>query len=335
MATTQVAMVEELASLIKDNLHSKHLVLSTEEALIAALQQQCSLDDNDDDGRGQDDDAEDTIELQPTGAYHRLLLHRLADIYGFVHESVGEGDDRHLVLQRCSETAIPPVLVSDMLWKYDNCDNLASVVLTRNDADFRDSWKAEIVQEDVYVESSHLKPDADLKPVKHSVILPTASLKEREASYRAARERIFSVDDAKERNASSIKSRQIPIVAQRMIAHALGKNVHNLTEAAASREGRGKQQTNGPNIPTSSRNNFYPVSPDNREASYIQNSDSNTVARNSYQTTTSQKCRTVNRRAVSAESLKKEQTGAAKRMFAHALGLPAVQGSNGAGSKPK
>uniref|UniRef100_A0A0A9F0S5 Uncharacterized protein n=1 Tax=Arundo donax TaxID=35708 RepID=A0A0A9F0S5_ARUDO len=42
--------VEELASLIKDNLHSKHLVLSTEEALIAILQQhqQCREDEDDD-----------------------------------------------------------------------------------------------------------------------------------------------------------------------------------------------------------------------------------------------------------------------------------------------
>lgn len=80
MATTQFAMVEELASLVKDNLHSKHLILSTEEALIAALQQlRCS----DDGGREEVDDAADTIELQPAGAYHRLLLHRLAEIYGY------------------------------------------------------------------------------------------------------------------------------------------------------------------------------------------------------------------------------------------------------------
>lgn len=123
MATTLVAMVEELASLIKDNLHSKHLVLSTEETLLAVLQQQCRLDDG---------DAEDTIELQPAGAYHRLLLHRLAEIYGFAHESVGEGEDRHLVLQRCSETAMPPVLVSDMLWEYDNCADSTSVLLMEN-----------------------------------------------------------------------------------------------------------------------------------------------------------------------------------------------------------
>lgn len=79
MTTTQFAMVEELASLIKDNLHSKHLILSTEEALIAALQQLHCRDGD----REEDDDAADTIELQPAGAYHRLLLHRLAEIYGY------------------------------------------------------------------------------------------------------------------------------------------------------------------------------------------------------------------------------------------------------------
>lgn len=82
MATTQFAMVEELASLIKDNLHSKHLILSTEEALIAALQQ-LHCHDGDGDREDEDDAAADTIELQPAGAYHRLLLHRLAEIYGY------------------------------------------------------------------------------------------------------------------------------------------------------------------------------------------------------------------------------------------------------------
>ena len=92
MATTQFAMVEELASLIKDNLHSKHLILSTEESLIAALQQlHCRDGDGDGDGDGdleEDDDAADTIELQPAGAYHRLLLHRLAEIYGYTSASL-------------------------------------------------------------------------------------------------------------------------------------------------------------------------------------------------------------------------------------------------------
>ncbi|RLN04634.1 hypothetical protein C2845_PM13G14670 [Panicum miliaceum] len=67
MDTTQFAMFEELASLTKDNLHSKHLILSTEEALIAALQQLRCTDAGDSDG-GEEDGAADTIELQPAGA---------------------------------------------------------------------------------------------------------------------------------------------------------------------------------------------------------------------------------------------------------------------------
>ncbi|KAF8728694.1 hypothetical protein HU200_017966 [Digitaria exilis] len=309
MATTQFAMVEELASLIKDNLHSKHLILSTEESLIAVLQQLRCGNDDDDGDREEDDDEADTIELQPAGAYHRLLLHRLAEIYGFAHESVGEGEDRHLVLQRCPETAIPPVLVSDMLWKFDNSDDFASVVLTRN--------------------------DTDLKPRKPSEVFPAASLKEREAAYRAARERIFSGDAAKGNDRSYVKCRQVPVVAQRMIAHALGQKIQNSTETVALTEGRGKQTSKGPNIPTRSRNNFNPVAPDNRKESYVQNGKPNSAGRNSYQPVSNQRCRTANSRAVTAESLKKEQTGAARRMFAHALGLSAAQGNNGALPKPK
>jgi len=91
-------------------------------------------------------------------------------------------------------------------------------------------------------------------------------LKEREAAYRAARERIFSGDDAKGNDRSHMKCRQAPVVAQRMIAHALGQKVQNTTETVASTESRGKQLSNGKNIPTHSRNNFCPVTPDNREA---------------------------------------------------------------------
>jgi len=63
-----------------------------------------------------------------------------------------------------------------------------------------------------------------------------------------------------------MKCRQAPVVAQRMIAHALCQKVQNTTETVASTESRGKQLSNGKNIPTHSRNNFCPVTPDNREA---------------------------------------------------------------------
>ncbi|KAL6977072.1 hypothetical protein U1Q18_025866, partial [Sarracenia purpurea var. burkii] len=69
MSLTQFAMVEELAFLVKDNLPCKHLVLSMEEAFINFLQ-----DDPSSDG---------VLELEPMNAYNRLLLHRLADIFGY------------------------------------------------------------------------------------------------------------------------------------------------------------------------------------------------------------------------------------------------------------
>ncbi|XP_021911119.1 uncharacterized protein LOC110824946 [Carica papaya] len=59
------------------------------------------------------------LELEPMNPYRRLLMHRLADIFGFAHESVGEGDDRHLILERRPDTSIPSILVSDILWHYD------------------------------------------------------------------------------------------------------------------------------------------------------------------------------------------------------------------------
>jgi len=207
-------------------------------------------------------------------------------------------------------------------------------VLTRNDTDSQKPCKVD-VQEDTYVKNSHLKDTTDLKPLKQSAVFPAASLKEREAAYRAARERIFSGDDAKGNDKSYVKCRQVPVVAQRMIAHALGQKVQNPTETVASTEGRGKQLANGPKVPTRSRNNFYPVAPDNGEENNVRIGKPKSASRNSYQTSTSQRCCTANSRAATAESLKKEQTGAARRMFAHALGLSAAQGSYGALPKPK
>ncbi|XVF06933.1 hypothetical protein REPUB_Repub06bG0093800 [Reevesia pubescens] len=121
MSGTQFAMVEELAFLVKDNLPCKHLLLSMEEAFINFLQ-----DDTSSDG---------ILELEPMNSYNRLLLHRLADIFGFAHESIGEGDDRHLVLERCPETSIPSILVSDILWQCDEPQSLPTSchILTREE----------------------------------------------------------------------------------------------------------------------------------------------------------------------------------------------------------
>ncbi|CAN1824937.1 hypothetical protein LINPERHAP1_LOCUS30960, partial [Linum perenne] len=64
--------VEELAFLIRDNLRSKHLVLAMEDTFVNFLQHDTSSDG--------------VLELEPMDPYNRLLLHRLADIFGDLHQ---------------------------------------------------------------------------------------------------------------------------------------------------------------------------------------------------------------------------------------------------------
>lgn len=253
MTMTQFAMVEELASLIRDNLYCKHLVLSVEEALINFIH-------NDSNQNG-------LIELQPVGPYYRLLLHRLADIYGFSHESVGEGDDRHLVLERSSETAIPPILISDILWQYDGCEPPTTP-------------------------SHNILRRKEVQEIQKTKTLTTSmSLEEKEAAYQAARERIFSVQDNTNNKELVIpKSRTVPVIAQRMIAHALG------TKISSSRESPATDQM----IETS-------------EPMNSEHSKQSLKEKKLHHKHTVKKSNPVN--------MEREQKGAAKRIFANALGL--------------
>ncbi|KAL6345081.1 hypothetical protein AAG906_013564 [Vitis piasezkii] len=157
--------VEELAFLIKDNLPCKHLVLSIEEALVNFLQ-----DDNSLDG---------VMELEPMNPYERLLVHRLADIFGFAHVSIGEGDERHLTLERCPETrqCIPSILVSDIIWQYQ---------------------------------------ESQPPTMSHQL------LRRNEASQRIC----------------AAEARNVPVVARRMIAHALGHRINSCNQDVKECEGQ-------------------------------------------------------------------------------------------------
>ncbi|MCO5579409.1 hypothetical protein L7F22_033264 [Adiantum nelumboides] len=115
-----VAMAEELAWLVKDNLSCKHLVLSAEEAFVAFLDSP------------EISSAGHVLTLEPMAAYHRMLLHRLADIFRLAHESIGEGEDRRLVLERCEDSCIPRVLVSDVLECNEVAHSYAPLILKRN-----------------------------------------------------------------------------------------------------------------------------------------------------------------------------------------------------------
>ncbi|KAL5767268.1 hypothetical protein ACOSP7_013852 [Xanthoceras sorbifolium] len=311
MSLTQFAMVEELAFLVKDNLPSKHLVLSMEEALVNFLQ-----DDNGADG---------VLELEPMNPYNRLLLHRLADIFGFAHESVGEGDKRHLVLERCPETSIPSILVSDILWQYGEPETLTKshLLLRRKEA----------------------------PPVlKNQSPSLGHSLEEREAAYLAARERIFSTDACTVTETVRQKPRNVPIVARRMIAHALGQKIKTQNQDDNVKDSKECEQPTGEvNIQHNDRvgpstsleacqdTTFRPHQDGNNSSckgktnnpKYNTSSQSERKApresaeRSSTNVSTSRNGRSKS--SANKEYSKEQQVGAAKRMFAHALGLQSAK----------
>jgi hypothetical protein len=160
------------------------------------------------------------------------------------------------------------------------------------------------------------------------------SLKEREAAYRAARERIFSTHEKAKGNDTSAaaKPRHVPAVAQRMISHALGKRVVDTRERADALKNRETEPVNGRNIQTGSMNKLYADRPVRREEKYAGKCNPSSPGGDPRRNPSTQNRHTSN---VSAETLKKEQTGAAKRMFANALGLPGVGIADGAARKPK
>uniref|UniRef100_A0A5B7C3B1 Putative Single-stranded nucleic acid binding R3H protein isoform 2 n=1 Tax=Davidia involucrata TaxID=16924 RepID=A0A5B7C3B1_DAVIN len=298
MSATEFAMVEELAFLIKDNLPCKHLVLSMEEGLVNFLQ-----DDTSSDG---------VLELEPMNSYNRLLLHRLADIFGFSHQSVGEGDDRHLILERCPETSIPSILVSDLLWQYDEFQSPMSHQLLRR---------------------------KNASPVL-KVETPTFqfSLEEREAAYLAARERIFSMDGGEAKEPIKQKPRNIPVVARRMIAHALGQRINPSSQAVSLKSTKEYGEQND------LMNNTAPIFETYEETNNLSGRKENSCGKPKVSECNSSAALHTERKVsdkpvdkastrvgiprtgrnqigVQKDNLKEEHIGAAKRMFAHALGF--------------
>lgn len=194
MSLNEFAMVEELAFLIKDNLPCKHLVLSMEEALINFLQDDTRLDG--------------VLELEPMNPYNRLLVHRLAEIFGFSHHSVGEGDERHLILERCLETSIPSILVSDLLWKYDDAQSPMNIQVLRR---------------------------KEVQPGKSQNSGAESSHESKTTSF-TSRERIFLADErerlVKQRPQNDLK------VARRMITHALGQRIKSTNHELSLRDNK-------------------------------------------------------------------------------------------------
>uniref|UniRef100_A0A803L4A2 R3H domain-containing protein n=1 Tax=Chenopodium quinoa TaxID=63459 RepID=A0A803L4A2_CHEQI len=280
MSITQFAMVEELGSLIKDNYLSRHLVLAVEEALVNYLQ--------DDPSPG------GILELEPMSSYNRLIIHRLADIFG------------------------PSILVSDVLWQYGACDSPS-------------------------MPYQLLRRDEECTVLKMN--LPSApNFVEREAAYLAARERIFGMDEVQAKEAARQRPRNVPVVARRMIAHALGQRINhcNQNQGYDARHSNGQAMVDdlersikydldlhhksSPDSSVSTDNIVECISAEGNNAGDCfpaahgillpEASDRNSSG-------SGHRPSGRNGLVISKMSMKEENMGAAKRMFAHALGIPA------------
>ncbi|EEF50071.1 conserved hypothetical protein [Ricinus communis] len=325
MSVTQFAMVEELAYLVKDNLRCKHLVLSMEDAFVNFLQ----------DNNTSTDDG--ILELEPMDSYSRLLLHRLADIFGFAHVSVGEGDERHLILERCPETSVPSILVNDILFQYDEPEPLTmSHQLLRRDGASPAIGYVPILDA-LNVEISYQLMLVSVLKEKSPSFL---TLEEREAAYSAARERIFSVDVGEMKEPQRQKPRNVPVVARRMIAHALGQKLspqknckgYEVQTTLLNVQDKDKIDPMEDFEGTIFQPQKYVDSHDKAKSNNRQCSASSPGKRNmshapackmSTDMSTSHNGSSRNR---VKEYSKEEHVGAAKRMLAHALGLQSSKG---------
>nr|XP_043635040.1 uncharacterized protein LOC122606142 isoform X2 [Erigeron canadensis] len=223
--------------------------------------------------------------------YNRLLVHRLADIFGFSHHSIGEGDERHLVLKRCEDTSVPSILVADMLWEHvDYQSPITSQILSR--------------REDVSAGT------------KIETLSAQLSLKDREEAYMAARKRIFSTDDDMELPAKE-RPRNNPVVARRMIAHALGQKIKQsnldigVTDAMVCQEpaNEAKGQNISSSLKTHAKSNSQQhISGNEANKTYSNKKMLPNLGVEASSTANAPKC-----------NLKEEHIVAAKRMFANAL----------------
>ncbi|XP_069154737.1 uncharacterized protein [Solanum lycopersicum] len=266
-----------------------------------------------------DDTSSDGIlELEPTNPYNRLLLHRLADIFGFSHQSVGEGEERHLVLERCSDTSIPSILISDLLWQYDELQSPRTV--------------------DVIYRRKESSEGSKVEDTPIPII--NLSLEEREEAYMAARKRIFSVDQGETRQCMKDRPQKDPTVARRMIAHALGQRTRpaNVEIQHANAE-QCEEQSKDVNIPYKKEGltnlgkqictevktpaTKYPGSGGKPKNNTSNGSRSPHMKKNTPKNIDGTGSSTPVKTDVKVhkDSIREEHIGAAKRIFANALGF--------------
>jgi len=166
-------------------------------------------------------------------------------------------------------------------------------------------------------------------------------LEERKAAYLIARERIFSVKLEEVKEPGEQKPRSVPVVARRMIAHALGQRIHTKNQnglASDSMKDRGlKDELNAQHKNSEVSN----LTKDCEEFLHLRRNPNNRIRNTSSSNASSHNKRNdqtpVDKelplssqdrkqgQSVNKDYMKKEHLGAAKRMFAHALGVQSVK----------
>lgn len=171
------------------------------------------------------------------------------------------------------------------------------------------------------------------------------SVAEREAAYLAARQRIFAAGEGGADDPLKQKPPSNPVVARRMIAHALGKTTKGTNEANRSNR-ENYQHIDDIDIqvkPDHATNSELDTFKDGQTLSnrrYMRGEpefveyDGGSLSSTSSEPTTKEtdKLRSTTDNFGTSEahkaSLKKEQTGAARRMFANALGYHSGRENN-------
>ena len=167
------------------------------------------------------------------------------------------------------------------------------------------------------------------------------SLEAREAAYLAARERIFSMDVGEIREPVKQKPHTVPIVARRMIAHALGQKINSCSQDDNARdlkdhEGQELNIQDKDKVDNNLRTETYQdtvfvpgltVDVCSKANSNAHKRNASVVSERNISDEPAQKSPTGasipgrSRNRVNKEYSKEQHLGAAKRMFAHALGL--------------
>ncbi|KAI4376356.1 hypothetical protein MLD38_014125 [Melastoma candidum] len=147
------------------------------------------------------------------------------------------------------------------------------------------------------------------------------SYEERKATYLAARERIFA-DDIEMNETSRQRPEHVPVVAWRMIAHALGKKADTLM-ATGKAKGDCRQSDVHEAVECCPDSDYAEGAKDEMTLCQGRTLPRESIEEKLANIQVSQKGRRTN--GIDSENSKKEHMGAAKRMFAQALGRPTAK----------